>query len=38
MVMTGYGKTELVCHAEAKLPAPHHIAADLYEAVEWILK
>jgi D-glycero-D-manno-heptose 1,7-bisphosphate phosphatase len=38
MVMTGYGKTELALHGEAQRQPPHHIAADLYAAVQWILR
>ncbi len=38
MVMTGYGKTELALHEESQRQPPHHIAADLYAAAQWILR
>lgn len=37
LVLTGYGKTELPRHREARLAPPDYIAPDLYDAVQWIL-
>ena len=37
MVMTGYGAVELNRHREAQLALPHFTAADLYDAVQYIL-
>ncbi len=37
MVMTGYGRIEFDRHTQAMLTPPDHTAADLYDAVQWIL-
>ena len=38
LVLTGYGKGELTHHAKTWPVQPDHIAADLREAVDWILE
>ena len=37
LVLTGYGKGELRIHGARWDVRPHHVAADLLEAVQWIL-
>ncbi len=37
LVLTGYGKGELAWRASEWPNQPHHVAADLLEAVDWIL-
>jgi hypothetical protein len=37
MVLTGYGPVELNRLREAQLAPPHFTAADLYDAVQYIL-
>jgi len=37
LVLTGYGRGELELHSHGWKVRPHHVAADLLEAVEWIL-
>jgi len=38
LVRTGYGEGELAWHAKDWLYQPHFVAADLAEAVDWILR
>lgn len=38
LVLTGYGRGELEHHAHAWSVRPHHVAADLKDAVTWILE
>jgi D-glycero-D-manno-heptose 1,7-bisphosphate phosphatase len=38
LVLTGYGKDELTKINKAALAQPHYIAADLLNAVQWIIK
>ncbi|NWF93745.1 MAG: HAD family hydrolase [Syntrophaceae bacterium] len=38
LVLTGYGKGEMEFFREQWRVKPHHVAQDLYEAVQWILK
>ncbi len=38
LVLSGYGKGEWEEMEKEEKPKPHHIARDLYEAVEWILR
>jgi len=38
LVLTGYGKDELRKINRAALAQPHYIAADLLDAVQWIIK
>jgi D-glycero-D-manno-heptose 1,7-bisphosphate phosphatase len=38
LVLTGYGKEEWKESEKGEKPKPHHVAPDLYEAVQWILR
>lgn len=38
LVRTGYGEGELLWHADKWLLKPNHVAADLSDAVYWILR
>lgn len=38
LVLTGYGRDELVKINRADSAQPHYVAADLLDAVEWIIK
>jgi D-glycero-D-manno-heptose 1,7-bisphosphate phosphatase len=37
LVLTGYGKGELLYHRDNWPRQPDHVAADVLEAVDWIL-
>lgn len=38
LVLTGYGRGEWEYHRDQFSPPPDHVAEDLLEAVEWVLK
>jgi D-glycero-D-manno-heptose 1,7-bisphosphate phosphatase len=38
LVLTGYGRGELEYQSHAWAVRPRHVAADLLEAVDWILE
>ncbi|MGQ9508302.1 MAG: D-glycero-beta-D-manno-heptose 1,7-bisphosphate 7-phosphatase [Thermodesulfobacteriota bacterium] len=38
LVLTGYGKGDWQLYGHRWEKKPHHVAKDLYEAVQWILK